>query len=232
MNQLLRLLIHMVFIAALAVLCRYAPTRTERVSLREDGLGDRCTFILTRESQYGRDAPAKAYRYVVDTGAMQEGTSRIRSRGGLNGGGLLFVQSLTEEGCCACLFVVVSRGACLRGVPEQQDAARGRVGRRLAAAARVAGHPSLEAAATGQPCGQTRTRGTSIYTTFCMTLLCLPFLVFTPLLCACVLQYEVGAPVGVESDHGSVTITSHGSSSRVVGFVQVLACNYGTAASL
>lgn len=58
------------------------------------------------------------------------------------------------------------------------------------------------------------------------------FLVFTPLLCACVLQYEVGAPVGVESDHGSVTITSHGSSSRVVGFVQVLACNYGTPPSL
>lgn len=162
----------MVLIATPAVLCRYAPTRTERVSLREDGLGDRCTFILTRESQYGRDAPAKAYRYVVDTGAMQEGTSNIRSKGAKRRRPAIFVQSLTEEVCCdfcaeadglcgACLFVVLSRGACLRGVPEQQDAARGRVGRRLAAAARVAGHPSLEAAATGQPSGQTRTRGTS-----------------------------------------------------------------------
>lgn len=89
----------MVLIATLAVLCRYAPTRTERVSLREDGLGDRCTFILTRESQYGRDAPAKAYRYVVDTGAMQEGTSGRRGpkrgRPALcaesDGGGLLCV---------------------------------------------------------------------------------------------------------------------------------------------
>lgn len=52
---------------------RYPPTKTERVFLREDGLGDRLTSILVRESQYGRDAPAKAYRYVIDTGGMQEG---------------------------------------------------------------------------------------------------------------------------------------------------------------
>ena len=56
---------------------KYPPTKTERVLLREDGLGDRLTSILIRESQFGRDAPAKAYKYAVDTGGLQEGTASL-----------------------------------------------------------------------------------------------------------------------------------------------------------
>ena len=51
---------------------KYVPTKTEKSFCREDTLGDKLTSILVRESQYGRDAPAKAYRFVIDTGNMQE----------------------------------------------------------------------------------------------------------------------------------------------------------------
>lgn len=51
---------------------KYGATKTEKSFCREDILGDKMTSILVRESQYGRDAPAKAYRFVIDTGNMQE----------------------------------------------------------------------------------------------------------------------------------------------------------------
>jgi hypothetical protein len=41
--------------------------------VREDALGDHLTFVLLRETQFGRDAPAKAYRHIVDLGGMYEG---------------------------------------------------------------------------------------------------------------------------------------------------------------